>query len=218
MKKEKAETEEINTYRFQWEEIKRKEESKGKATVFLAGQDIETDIFRLLALIRNYRRKERRMVIVTENAVKVLPGDEVKGYRQAGLWGLVRCIRAERPDLEICLLDMDERGRIGDNGKYFSDGQDFSYVPEGEWEAAYRSGTLYGLRAVPVKERKDGRERHMQGITAVLTGASGGLAFPYALWMAAAGRKGSRLFPGRGQKGWRFYWKRWIIIDCRENI
>ncbi len=186
-KKEKAETEEINTYRFQWEEIKRKEESKGKATVFLAGQDIETDIFRLLALIRNYRRKERRMVIVTENAVKVLPGDEVKGYRQAGLWGLVRCIRAERPDLEICLLDMDERGRIGDNGKYFSDGQDFSYVPEGEWEAAYRNGTLYGLRAVPVKERKDGRERHMQGITAVLTGASGGLAFPYALWMAAAG-------------------------------
>ena len=52
---------------------------------------------------------------------------------------------------------------------------------------AYRNGNFYGLRVASVQKAEEDEERNMQGTTAILTGASGGLAFPYALWMAAAG-------------------------------
>lgn len=199
-KKEKAETAPIDTYAFQWEKISRKEEPEGrkrrKMAMFYAGKDTKKDILELLDFIRNHQGKGYRIAVVTENAMKVLPEDGAAGYRQAGLWGLVRCIRAERPDMEIYLIDVDDNredvsgGRTEERKKESVEGfvQDkFCCLPEGEFEIAYRDGSFYGLRVIPVKKAGDDGEMDMQGTTAILTGASGGLAFPYALCLAAAG-------------------------------
>lgn len=199
-RKEKAEMDEIDTYALQWEEISLQEEPEGKARrkaeIFLAGEDAEKDIFRLLALVKGDKENGHRIVVVTENAKKVLPGEEAAGYRQAGLWGLVRCIRAERPDMEIYLIDVDGGGEgLSDaqteerKKEYLEDliQEKIPCLPEGEFEMAYRNGVFYGLRVISAKKEEDGEEMVLQGTTAVVTGASGGLAIPYALWMAAAG-------------------------------
>ena len=170
-----------------------------KPTIFFAGKDAEKDILELLTLVKEHLQKGHRIVVVTENAMKVLPEDRVSGYGQAGLWGLVRCIRAERPDMELYLIDMDYGNGNGkdflpggpeENKKVFSESlirDDLPCLPEGELEMAYRNGNFYGLRVASVQKAEEDEERNMQGTTAILTGASGGLAFPYALWMAAAG-------------------------------
>ncbi len=202
-RKEKAEVDETDTYTFKWEKISREEGAKGgrwqKPTIFFAGKDAEKDILELLTLVKEHLQKGHRIVVVTENAMKVLPEDRVSGYGQAGLWGLVRCIRAERPDMELYLIDMDYGNGNGkdflpggpeENKKVFSESlirDDLPCLPEGELEMAYRNGNFYGLRVASVQKAEEDEERNMQGTTAILTGASGGLAFPYALWMAAAG-------------------------------
>ena len=202
-RKEKAEVDETDTYAFKWEKISREEGAKGgrwqKPTIFFAGKDGEKDILELLALVKGHPQKGHRIVVVTENAMKVLPKDRVSGYGQAGLWGLVRCIRAERPDMELYLMDMDygngdgkefSAGGPEENKKVFSESliwDDLPYLPEGELEMAYRNGNFYGLRVASVQKAEEDEGRNMQRTTAILTGASGGLAFPYALWMAAAG-------------------------------
>ena len=122
-RKEKAEVDETDTYTFKWEKISREEGAKGgrwqKPTIFFAGKDAEKDILELLTLVKEHLQKGHRIVVVTENAMKVLPEDRVSGYGQAGLWGLVRCIRAERPDMELYLIDMDYGNG---NGKDFLPG------------------------------------------------------------------------------------------------
>lgn len=201
-RKKKAEADRIPTYTMQWEKTEEGTEQKEgteRPVVFRAGGEEERDVLRLIELIKGRKGRESSIVVVTENAVKVLPDDKVQGYRQATLWGLVRCIRTERPELEIYLMDTDEEGYFPARGKEwerecFTDelsGKEkeifLGGTSKGEYEIAYRKGVCYGLRMVPSERRRTAEECKIQGRTAILTGASGGLAFPYALWLAAAG-------------------------------
>ncbi|MFF8950930.1 SDR family NAD(P)-dependent oxidoreductase [Streptomyces sp. NPDC014940] len=47
-----------------------------------------------------------RTVWVTRGAIAAADGDQVPGYAQSVLWGLVRSARAEHPDLGLTLLDL----------------------------------------------------------------------------------------------------------------
>ena len=91
-RKEKAEVDETDTYTFKWEKISREEGAKGgrwqKPTIFFAGKDAEKDILELLTLVKEHLQKGHRIVVVTENAMKVCrrTGCPDMGRQGFGAW------------------------------------------------------------------------------------------------------------------------------------
>ncbi len=64
----------------------------------------------VLALVQEWLADERfsgaRLVLVTERAVASAPGEDVPGFSQAPVWGLVRSVQSEHPD-RFVLVDVD---------------------------------------------------------------------------------------------------------------
>lgn len=179
-----------------WEEIEVPVSASGGAgkdiCVYRAGDSWEKDMEQLLNLVKKRLPEDAPLLVVTENAVKAAPSDSVENYWQAALWGAVRCLRVEWTETSIYLLDIDAPEDV--ERLILSNG-----LPEGEYELAIRGGKVYGSRirqkkyeagggdTGPEKERvgKDVRKED----TAVITGASGGVAFSYALHLAAQGMR-----------------------------
>lgn len=180
-------------YTQEWEEIEMpvpgQEKAESGIAVHRAGNSWQEDMESLLLTIKEWKPGDGPILVMTENAVKVSASDGVGNYRQAALWGAVRCLRAERPELPLYLLDADAPEAVGN--RIVRGG-----LPEGEYELALRNGSFYGCRIRQKKQQPEEKEEterlemqqgEVRKDTAVITGASGGVAFFYALYLAAKG-------------------------------
>lgn len=195
-RKRRAEESGREIYTREWEETEMPAVDAGRAgkniLILRAGNFWLEDMERLLAAVKEWKPEDGPVLVVTEHAVKVSAVDSVCNYRQAALWGAVRCLRAERPDVPLYLLDTDKPEILDLEQTALCGG-----LPEGEYELAVRDKKVYGCRIRQKKletgktDAQSGRVCTEQGErgkdTAVITGASGGVAFSYALYLAAQG-------------------------------
>lgn len=193
-KKEWAGEAEREIYTREWEKIEMpmpgQNGTERSVVVCRAGDFWREDMERLLAAVKEWKLEDGPVLVVTENAIKVADSDSPRNYRQAALWGAARCLRAERPDVPLYLLDTDQPEILEQT--VLCGG-----LPEGEYELAVRDKEIYGCRIRQKKpetgetDAQSGRageeQRDRGNDTAVITGVSGGVAFSYALYLAAQG-------------------------------
>lgn len=158
--------------------------------IYRAGDSWREDMGQLLELVKKRTAEDAPLLVVTQNAIKVSSLDTVQNYRQAALWGAARCLRAERTDIPIYLLDTDTPEAV--ERLILRNG-----LPEAEYELAVRDGKVFGSRIRQKKDETEGADTGFGKIkeskdersedTAVITGASGGVAFSYALHLAEKG-------------------------------
>lgn len=86
-----------------------------------------------------------RTVWVTRGAVGAVDEDTVPGLAQSVLWGLARSARAEHPELDLTLLDLDDSDP--------ADALPTAATHTEEPELAFRSGTLLAPRLVRARNR-----------------------------------------------------------------
>ncbi len=108
----------------------------------------------VLALVQAWLADERfsgaRLVLVTERAVASAPGEDVPGFSQAPVWGLVRSVQAEHPD-RFVLVDVD--------GEESSWGALPAALDRGEPQLALREGRVLVARLTRTAAAKGGALR-----------------------------------------------------------
>ncbi|WP_446563231.1 SDR family NAD(P)-dependent oxidoreductase [Streptomyces caelestis] len=125
----------------------------------------------LVAWAADERLAGARLVVVTRDAVAVDAGDDVRGLRQALVWGLVRAAQAEHPD-RFVLLDVDEAtAATGDPWR--------AALGSGEPHLALRDGTLLTPRLGRAQAAPSDGAAPVAGLgpegTVLVTGATGAL-------------------------------------------
>lgn len=181
-------------YTQEWEKIEMpvsgQDGPERSIVVCRAGSCWQEDMESLLLSVEEWKPENGPILVVTENAVKVSDSDSVRNYQQAALWGAARCLRVERPEVAVYLLDTDVPEAVE---RLIACGA----LPEGEYELAVRGGEVYGCR-LRQKKQETGKKDTQSGSVeaeqkdrgkdmAVITGGSGGVAFSYALYLAARG-------------------------------
>ena len=112
---------------------------------------------------------DSRLLLVTRNAVAVLPTDEVD-LDAAGIWGFVRSVQSEHPD-RVLLVDLDSTAPPP--------------VVPGEPQVAVRGGDLHVPRLVR-SHRTGTTARFGPAGTVLITGGTGGLGALVARHLVAA--------------------------------
>ena len=147
--------------------------------IYVTQGNLYRDTRQLLRIIQDLG-EQGELAVITENGVKVLEGDDLGTLDQAGIRSLCRCMAQEYPQISLVMVETD---RVEDARQLLRE----RHLWEQEAELAVRKNVIYGMR---LKQTEEQREFHMEPEdTAAITGAAGGLAYPYAMALAAAGAK-----------------------------
>lgn len=191
--------EEVPSYLCSWEMIgeltedysKDQEQSTGRIPkIYVAQGELYEDLQQLLHMIQALG-DHGELAVITENAVKVQEGDLVYTKELEGIRSLCRCMAQEYPQISFIMIDTDQ---LEDTQRLLKERR----LWDQETELAVRKGVIYGMR---LKQIEGKREACISGEDlAVITGASGGLAYPYAMALAGAGAKKIALISRQGAK------------------
>jgi acyl transferase domain-containing protein/NADPH:quinone reductase-like Zn-dependent oxidoreductase/acyl carrier protein len=126
----------------------------------------------VLALLQAFIADERLaalpLVLITRSAVGARLGDEVEQLAHAPLWGMVRTLQNERPELRIVLLDVDRAGSD-------TDALIASALATGEPQLALREGKLFAPRLARAGVPATIANSEWARGTILITGGTGGL-------------------------------------------
>lgn len=194
--KKRDQGKEIPVYLTKWEELGSplKKEApaaqKEEQIALCASGDFYEDVSRLQKLAEENRDREAKLLVITRQAEKVVESDPAEGFGQAGLRGFAKCIPLEYPQLSLQLID----GQQEEASELLSKAAEYLK----ETELAVRNGIWYGMRIV--KAGKGSKRQFLHTDTAVITGAAGGLAYHWALGLAALGCKNMALIARGSEK------------------
>jgi SAM-dependent methyltransferase/acyl carrier protein len=157
---------------------------------------LESGCEALLPLVQALLRGNRKLPalsVITRGAQAVNPGDGVAGFAQAPVWGLLRTIAVEHPDLTCRAIDLDADGPYAESSLLF----DELACRSPEREVAFR-GTLRWVSRIHAKSTETGlaAPRFRSDSAYLITGGLGGLGLCVAQWMVRRGA-GSLALLGR---------------------
>ncbi|HEY2239896.1 MAG TPA: type I polyketide synthase, partial [Streptosporangiaceae bacterium] len=152
---------------------------------------------RLLATIQKWLAEERlassRLVVVTQQALAVRPGEPVTDLAGAAAWGLARSAQSENPGRMI-LADL-PAGEV--TAAVLREA-----AQAGEPELAVREGTLYARRLARAgRAAEPGTRPPRETGTVLITGGTGTLGGLVARHLAASGRAGEVILVSRSGPG-----------------
>ncbi|HVT58600.1 MAG TPA: type I polyketide synthase [Thermoanaerobaculia bacterium] len=124
-----------------------------------------------------------RLAVVTRGAQHAGGGDDRPSLAQAPLWGLVRALAQEKPELAPALIDLPPARAGDDAARLFAE-----LAAGGEPEVALRAGGRLAPRIAPRKPSRNLPPLTLRPDAAYLiTGGLGGLGLEIARWLAAQG-------------------------------
>lgn len=145
--------------------------------IYYASDDYRKDCLNMTAILKKASGKKIQLVVITINAMKILQNDTVCNSDQSVLWGVVRSIQAEYPNLYLRLIDLDK----------YQPFHKFSYILKSdETELGVREDKIFGLR---IKEIEQDSNFELITEPSIVTGASGGVGYEWALHLGQRGVK-----------------------------
>ncbi|MEX2601917.1 MAG: type I polyketide synthase [Balneolaceae bacterium] len=127
-----------------------------------------------------------RLLVVTRQSCSVSSDDPLLSLHQASLWGVVKGLMAEQPELNTSVIDIEST----DSSESFSSEQftrAVNRVVEGESGLACRKSGIYAERLVPYRFGEKATESLSTEGCFLITGGTGALGLTLADWLVSKG-------------------------------